>query len=72
MLTSRRNQTVTIEKETPPGTVFDKTADMLAQYGWIVALLVFAAGGSAAYGLRQRKLAAAEGDTQAATDTTDE
>ena len=66
------NQTVTIEKETPPGTVFDKTADMLAQYGWIVALLVFAAGGSAAYGLRQRKLAAAEGDTQAATDTTDE
>ena len=54
------NQTVTVE-EGPEGTTYDKTGDLLRQYGWVLGVIALAAAAAAAYGIRQRKLAKAEG-----------
>lgn len=54
------NQTVTVE-EGPKGTTYDKTGDLLRQYGWVLGVIALAAAAAAVYGIRQRKLAKAEG-----------
>ena len=55
-----KDQTVTVEGKPTPGRSYDKTGDMLAQYGWILILVALAGAGAAVYGVRQRRIAGSE------------